>query len=367
MTDSPLIIDVAGTALTADDRRRLQHPLVGGCIYFSRNFESRAQITALSAEIRALRPDLLIAVDHEGGRVQRFRTDGFTVLPSMRALGTLWQSGGDGPQRALNAAAALGQVLAAELRACGIGFSFAPVLDLDHADAAAGDAPASRSAVIGNRSVHRDPAVVAALARAVMHGLRDAGMAHCGKHFPGHGFAAADSHVAVPVDPRGMEDILADDAAPYRWLSASLAAVMPAHVVYPAVDARPAGFSRKWLQEVLRGRLAFTGAVISDDLSMEGARHLEGRLLTPAQAALQALQAGCDLALLCNQSLNGGAVLDEFLDAMAQAYARGELASSPEREARRRSLLPRGEALGWDALMADAAYRHARALLPATV
>ncbi|SIQ85864.1 beta-N-acetylhexosaminidase [Pseudacidovorax sp. RU35E] len=367
MTDSPLIIDVAGTALTADDRRRLQHPLVGGCIYFSRNFESRAQITALSAEIRALRPGLLIAVDHEGGRVQRFRTDGFTVLPSMRALGTLWQSGGDGPQRALNAAAALGQVLAAELRACGIGFSFAPVLDLDHADAAAGDAPASRSAVIGNRSFHRDPAVVAALARAVMHGLRDAGMAHCGKHFPGHGFAAADSHVAVPVDPRGLEDILADDAAPYRWLSASLAAVMPAHVVYPAVDARPAGFSRKWLQAVLRGRLGFTGAVISDDLSMEGARHLEGRLLTPAQAALQALQAGCDLALLCNQSLNGGAVLDEFLDGMAQAYARGDLAPSPEREARRRSLLPRGEALDWDALMADAGYRHVRALLPATV
>ncbi|RDI25941.1 beta-N-acetylhexosaminidase [Pseudacidovorax intermedius] len=367
MTDSPLIIDVAGTALTADDRRRLQHPLVGGCIYFSRNFESRAQITALSAEIQALRPDLLIAVDHEGGRVQRFRTDGFTALPSMRSLGMQWQSGGDGPQRALNAAVALGQVLAAELRACGIGFSFAPVLDLDHADAAAGDAPASRSAVIGNRSFHRDPAVVAALARAVMHGLRDAGMAHCGKHFPGHGFAAADSHVAVPVDPRGLEEILADDAAPYRWLSASLAAVMPAHVVYPAVDARPAGFSSRWLQEVLRQRLGFTGAVISDDLSMEGARHLEGRLLTPAQAALQALKAGCDLALLCNQSLNGGAVLDEFLDAMTQARASGELAPSPEREARRRALLPRGEALGWDALMADPAYRHARALLPATV
>ncbi len=365
MTDSPLIIDVAGTALTADDRRRLQHPLVGGCIYFSRNFESRAQITALSAEIRSLRPDLLIAVDHEGGRVQRFRTDGFTHLPSMRTLGALWQSAADGPPRAMNAAAALGQVLAAELRACGIGFSFAPVLDLDHADAGAGDAPASRSAVIGNRSFHRDPAVVAALARAVMHGLRDAGMAHCGKHFPGHGFAAADSHVAVPVDPRGLEEILADDAAPYAWLSASLAAVMPAHVVYPAVDARPAGFSRRWLQEVLRGRLGFTGAVISDDLSMEGARHLEGRLLTPAQAALQALQAGCDLALLCNQSLNGGAVLDEFLDAMDAARARGELPPSAERERRRRALLPRGEALDWAALMADPAYGHARALLPA--
>ncbi|WP_295542570.1 beta-N-acetylhexosaminidase [uncultured Pseudacidovorax sp.] len=365
MTDSPLIIDVAGTALTADDRRRLQHPLVGGCIYFSRNFESRAQITALSAEIRSLRPDLLIAVDHEGGRVQRFRTDGFTHLPSMRTLGALWQSAADGPPRAMNAAAALGQVLAAELRACGIGFSFAPVLDLDHADAGAGDAPASRSAVIGNRSFHRDPAVVAALARAVMHGLRDAGMAHCGKHFPGHGFAAADSHVAVPVDPRGLEEILADDAAPYAWLSASLAAVMPAHVVYPAVDARPAGFSRRWLQEVLRGRLGFTGAVISDDLSMEGARHLEGRLLTPAQAALQALQAGCDLALLCNQSLNGGAVLDEFLGAMDAARARGELPPSAERERRRRALLPRGEALDWAALMADAAYDHARALLPA--
>ena len=239
----PLIIDVAGTELTAADRRRLADPLVGGVIHFARNWQDRAQMTALNAEIKAIRPDLLICVDHEGGRVQRFRTDGFTRLPSMRALGELWMQRRRCARRRRRRPA--GYVLASELRACGVDFSFAPVLDLDYGE----------SSVIGDRSFHRDPRVVALLAKSVMHGLLQAGMANCGKHFPGHGFVKADSHVAIPVDRRSLKAILADDARPYDWLAGTLAAVMPAHVIYPKVDARPAGFSPKWLQEILRGRL----------------------------------------------------------------------------------------------------------------
>ena len=244
---SPLLIDIAGTELTTDDRRRLSHPLVGGLILFTRNWQSRAQLTALTASIHRLRRDLLICVDHEGGRVQRFRTDGFTHLPPMRALGDLWMQDA---MRAQDAATACGYVLAAELRACGVDFSFTPVLDLDYGE----------SSVIGDRSFHRDPRVVALLAKSLMHGLLQAGMAGCGKHFPGHGFVKADSHVAIPVDRRSLKAILADDAQPFRWLANTLGAVMPAHVIYAKVDARPAGFSTKWLQDVLRTRLAFDGA-----------------------------------------------------------------------------------------------------------
>jgi beta-N-acetylhexosaminidase len=241
ITHAPLVIDIAGTALTANDRRRLAHPLVGGLIYFGRNWQSRAQIAALSAEIKAVRPDVLICVDHEGGRVQRFRTDGFTHLPPMRTFGELWMDDrddclGSGALRAMDAASAAGHVLAAELRACGIDFSFAPVLDLDYGE----------SGVIGNRAFHRDPRVVAALAKSLAHGLLRAGMQHCGKHFPGHGWVKADSHTAIPVDERGLEAILAEDVAPYAWLGATLSAVMPAHVIYPQVDRLPAGFSPRW-------------------------------------------------------------------------------------------------------------------------
>ncbi|MCS4509485.1 beta-N-acetylhexosaminidase [Xylophilus ampelinus] len=357
---APLIIDIAGTVLTADDRRRLADPLVGGLIYFSRNWESRAQITALSAEIKAVRPDLLVCIDHEGGRVQRFRQDGFTHLPPMRALGEVWMhdgrgAAGSGAMRALNAATAAGHVLAAELRACGIDFSFAPVLDLDH----------GASGVIGDRAFHRDARVVAALAQALAHGMLRAGMAHCGKHFPGHGKVRADSHTDIPVDHRSLETLLADDAAPYAWLSASLAAVMPAHVIYSKVDARPAGFSRVWLQDVLRARLSFHGAVFSDDLSMEGARRIEGRLVRHAEAALAALGAGCDLALLCNQSLGDGAGVEALIDGVRQALHDGTATASAASEARRRALLPPGPAPGWDALQQQPAYRHARGLLAA--
>ena len=355
MTDStlhaPLIIDVAGTELNAADRRRLADPLVGGVIHFARSWLDRAQMCALNAEIKAIRPDILICVDHEGGRVQRFRTDGFTRLPSMRILGELWMQDA---LRATQVAVACGYVLAAELRACGVDFSFAPVLDLDYGE----------SSVIGDRSFHRDPRVVAVLARSLMHGMLQAGMANCGKHFPGHGFVKADSHVAIPVDRRSLKAILADDAKPYDWLVGSLAAVMPAHVIYPKVDARPAGFSSKWLQEILRGKLGFDGAVFSDDLSMEAARQIDGESLSYVDAALAALNAGCDLALLCNQSMGDGAVLDELLDGFAAAARSERWKSNLASETRRKSLLPKSPAVGWDELMLSTAYRCAVGMLP---
>ncbi|MFT3814109.1 MAG: beta-N-acetylhexosaminidase [Acidovorax sp.] len=352
MTDhSPLIIDVAGTELTAVDRRRLAHPLVGGVILFARNWQDRAQLLQLASAIKAVRDDLLICVDHEGGRVQRFRTDGFTHLPPMRALGELWMK--DALQ-ATNAATACGYVLGSELRACGVDFSFTPVLDLDYGE----------SSVIGDRAFHRDPRVAALLAKSLMHGLLQAGMANCGKHFPGHGFVQADSHTDVPVDKRGLKAILADDAAPYPWLCTTLASVMPAHVIYPRVDKRPAGFSRKWLQDILRGRLRFGGAIFSDDLSMEGARRLDGQLLSYTDAALAALDAGCDLALLCNQSLGEGRALDELLDGMSAARQAGRWHPQPRSEERRRALLPETLPLPWDELMVHPAYMQALDWLP---
>ncbi len=339
---SPLILDVAGPALDANDRRRLRHPLVGGVILFSRNWHDRAQLGALCAQIKAVRPGLLIAVDHEGGRVQRFRSDGFTTLPAMRELGEHWMADAPG---AMRRAAACGFVLAAELRACGVDFSFAPVLDLDW----------KRSAVIGDRAFHADARVVAVLAQSLMFGMARAGMAHCAKHFPGHGYAGADTHVAIAEDDRDLAAILAADAAPYRWLAPGLRAVMPAHVVYPAIDSRPAGFSATWLRGVLRERIGFTGAIISDDLGMAAARS-GGQTL--AQAAVDGLNAGCDLMLVCNQSpLDRGRPLDDLLDALAAAISRGECTTDPDSAARRLDLL--GGAPGcadWDALMRSDRY-----------
>lgn len=350
---APVIIDVAGLELTADDRRRLAHPLVGGMILFGRNWQDREQLAALCAQVKELRADLLVAVDHEGGRVQRFRTDGFTHLPPMRRLGELWMQDA---LAATDAATAAGYVLGAELRACGVDFSFTPVLDLDWGE----------SGVIGDRAFHRDPRVATLLAKSVMHGLLEAGMANCGKHFPGHGFVTADSHVDIPVDKRSLKAILADDAAPYGWLSTSLTSVMPAHVVYPKIDKRPAGFSRKWLQDILRGRLHFTGAVFSDDLSMAGARQIEGRDVTYTEAAVVALQAGCDMVLLCNESVNspGGRSIDDMLDGLAQAQSRGEWQLSEASEQRRLALLPQAPAASWDALMTEPRYMRALQLLP---
>jgi len=356
---APVVLDIAGTTLNADDRRRLRHPLVGGLILFARNWQDRRQLTELCAAINDERDDLLVCVDHEGGRVQRFRGDGFTHLPPMREFGRLWLrdakgAPGSGAMRATAAATAAGYVLGAELRACGVDFSFTPVLDLDH----------GTSGVIGDRAFGRDPRVVGLLAKSLMHGLLRAGMANCGKHFPGHGYVAADSHVDMPVDRRSLKAILADDARPYEWLSSSLSSVMPAHVVYPKVDSRPAGFSSRWLRDILRGRLAFDGAIFSDDLSMAGARRIDGREVSAAQAAVLALRAGCDLVLLCNQSLHGGSAVDELLDGLGESLQRGGWACDADSEARRLALLPRTPPLPWDELMHQGDYRHALDLLP---
>ncbi len=348
---APVVLDIAGTTLTADDRRRIAHPLTGGLILFARNWVNRLQLTELVAEMKALRPDLLVCVDHEGGRVQRFRSDGFTHLPPMRVLGELWMRD---PLAATDAATACGHVLAAELRACGVDLSFTPVLDLDHGG----------SSVIGDRAFHRDARVATLLAKSLMHGLLRAGMANCGKHYPGHGFVKADSHTEIPIDRRSLKAILADDARPYEWLSSSLTAVMPAHVVYPKVDHLPAGFSERWLKDVLRGRLGFTGAVFSDDLSMAGARVVDGAQLTYAEAATLALEAGCDLVLLCNQSIDGGAAVDALLEGLAEAATQDRWHPDPGAEERRLALLPAAPPTDWDTLMHDAAYQHALERLP---
>lgn len=283
-TLGPAMVDVQGTVLTAEEREFLAHPLVGGVILFARNFDSPRQLRQLTADIRSVRsPSLLIAVDHEGGRVQRFR-EGFTVIPAMRRLGLLHEADRD---RAREAARATGCIIAHELLAHGLDFSFAPVLDVDFGG----------SSVIGDRAFSGDPEVIAELAGALVAGMAEAGMASIGKHFPGHGYARADSHVEVPVDSRALAEIEAADLLPYkRLIGRGLGAVMPAHVVYPQVDRLPAGFSRRWLKDVLRGTLGFQGMIFSDDLSMEGASVAGGI----AERARAAMDAGCDMVLVCN-------------------------------------------------------------------
>jgi beta-N-acetylhexosaminidase len=272
-----LMLDIQGTWLTAEDRRILRQPEVGGLILFARNIEDPRQVRELCAAIRAVRPDLLLAVDQEGGRVQRLR-NGFVRLPAMRALAT--------NEDAEQLAEHCGWLMATEVLAVGLDLSFAPVLDLDH----------QRSAVVGSRSFEGDAELATRLAGAFIRGMDAAGMAATGKHFPGHGWAEADSHVAIPVDERSLDQIRAKDLIPFQRLSRQLAAVMPAHVIYPQVDAGPAGFSRRWLQEILRGELGFDGVIFSDDLSMAGA-HVVGDAASRIEAALNA---GCDMGLVCN-------------------------------------------------------------------
>ncbi|MDH5539946.1 MAG: beta-N-acetylhexosaminidase [Rhizobacter sp.] len=356
---APVVLDIAGFTLNSQDRRRLRHPLTGGLILFARNWQSRQQLTDLCSEIKSIRADLLICVDHEGGRVQRFCSDGFTHLPPMRRLGEMWmqdgrRGAGAGALAATDAATAAGRVLGAELRACGVDLSFTPVLDLDHGG----------SNVIGDRAFHRDPRVVTLLAKSLMHGLLLAGMHNCGKHFPGHGFVKADSHFEIPVDGRTLKALLADDARPYEWLVSCLSSVMPAHVIYPKVDVHPAGFSPRWLKEILRQQLGFAGAVFSDDLSMAGARRVGGVEVSYAEAAEVALNAGCDMVLLCNQSVDGGAAVDSLLDGLVDSQARGHWQSDPDSEERRRSLLPQTAPFGWDNLMHQSGYQLALERLP---
>ncbi len=292
----PVMLDVLGKTLTPEDEARLCHPLVGGVILFARNYESPGQLAQLTAAIHALRtPPLLIAVDHEGGRVQRFR-EGFARIPAMRELGRIWDAH---PQRARHLAQQAGYVLAAELRACGIDFSFTPVLDVDY----------GQSSVIGDRAFHSDPQAIGELAHSLLLGLRQGGMHSVGKHFPGHGYVQADSHLDIPVDEREFVDIELCDLVPFRQMvNYGLTAVMPAHVIYPRVDSQPAGFSPVWLKRILREQLGFEGCIFSDDLSMEGAT-VAGGIVQRAEAALNA---GCDMVLVCNKP----ELADELLDGL---------------------------------------------------
>ncbi|MEW6446241.1 MAG: beta-N-acetylhexosaminidase [Pseudomonadota bacterium] len=288
----PVMIDLAGLMPTPEELQRLRHPHVGGLILFARNYESPRQLQALIGAVRAARADILIAVDHEGGRVQRFR-DGFTRIPPAAHLGEMFDAD---PVRALEVARDWAWLLAAELRCFDIDLSFAPVLDLG--------GPLSR--VIGDRALHSQPEAIAALGEAWMIGMREAGMAAVGKHYPGHGSVAEDSHVEFPVDPRPLEAIEALDLIPFRHLvGAGLPAMMMAHVIYPATDARPAGFSPVWTRDILRRRHGFQGVIFTDDLSMAAA----ATVADPVERARMALEAGCDMLLVCNRPSEAEVVL----------------------------------------------------------
>ncbi len=326
----PLMIDIAGTRLSDLDRERLTHPLVGGVILFTRNYQSPGQLEALTRDIHALRSPLLIAVDHEGGRVQRFR-EGFTRLPSMATLGRLWDQQ---PAPALEAARQVGYVLAAELRARGVDYSFTPVLDLDYGP----------SRVIGDRAFHRLPEAVIALAGALTEGLRDGGMASCGKHFPGHGYVIPDSHVELPVDDRSLEAIQ-EDLRPYRGLT--LDAVMAAHVIYECVDCNTAVFSNKWI-DYLRNNLRFDGVVFTDDLSMKGAG-VVGGMLNRVDAAYRA---GCDMLLVCNAP-----------ESVAEVLAEWHPEIDPARGKRVEALVPASAAADWHALQSSPRYVAAQEII----
>lgn len=331
MTLGPLMVDIAGQALTPEDREVLRHPLVGSVILFTRNYADPAQLAALVASIRAVRsPPLLVAVDHEGGRVQRFR-QGFSVLPPMRRVGQEYDLDA---RQGVAMARALSWLMAAELRAVGIDFSFAPCVDLDH----------GVSEIIGDRSFHSDAEVVAKLAMAAVAGMREAGMAATAKHFPGHGAVVADSHLALPVDRRELVH-LAADIKPYRRLIPNdLAGVMMAHVLFPAVDRVPASFSRRWVTQILRGDLNFRGVVFADDLTMEGASAVGG-IVERAEAALDA---GCDVLPVCNRRESVLALLDGL-----------RTVPGPASQARIRLMRGR-EAPGREALMASTRWRQCR-------
>jgi len=333
-----VMLDVAGKVLTDEDRARLLHPSVGAVILFARNYESPDQVSALTAEIRALRePQLLIGVDQEGGRVQRFRA-GYTMIPPMAELGRQWDVDRVGARKRAQAA---GFLIAAELTASGVDFSFTPVLDLNF----------GRSGVIGDRAFHADPQVVADLAGELISGLARRGVSCVGKHFPGHGYAHEDSHVAFPVDPRSLDEIRASDLVPYRQLAPILSGVMPAHVVYPHVDPNPAGFSRFWLQTVLRGELGFDGVIFTDDLSMEGAS-LAGGIIARAEAALIA---GCDMVVVCNKPASA----DELLAGLRVAH-------DARRDARLAQLRAKAAYPSLAAARADALYAIAQRELSGT-
>ncbi|HHI93626.1 MAG TPA: beta-N-acetylhexosaminidase [Gammaproteobacteria bacterium] len=314
MSLGPVMLDLAGLEISAEEHEILLHPLVGGVILFTRNYESPGQLQQLVADIHRLRdPHLLVAVDHEGGRVQRFR-HGFTELPPARVFGKIFN---DDKKHAKYLAETCGWLMAAELRAVGIDFSFSPVLDLDF----------GVSTVIGDRAFHRNPEAVGELAISWMLGMRRAGMVATGKHFPGHGAVVPDSHIDMPVDERSFEDIYAEDVKPFgRLVRGGLGGIMPAHVIYAAVDAKPACFSSYWLKVVLRERLGFQGVIFSDDLTMRGA-HVMGDIVERGQAARAA---GCDMLLVCNHPDEATKLLDN-LDENDDPVAHVRLARLHER------------------------------------
>ena len=278
----PLMLDLNGLSLTEEERGLLQKPVVGGVIFFARNFESRQQLQALVCEIRAIRPELLICVDQEGGRVQRFQ-QGFTRIPSMQVLGDRLAANEPGAEQLLRDC---GWLMASEILSCGIDFSFAPVLDIDR----------DQCEVIADRSFSSDPQLAAKAARHFIAGMHEAGMAATGKHFPGHGGVRADSHLETPYDNRSLKEVRARDMKPFVTLSNDLDAVMPAHIIFPNINDQAVGFSEFWLQKILRLELGFNGVIFSDDLSMKGADVAGGY----GDKARCALQAGCDMVLVCN-------------------------------------------------------------------
>lgn len=306
LTMGPLMLDLEGLVVHPSEVAKLKHPCTGGVILFSRNYDSPEQVTSLVTEIRSIRgAEFLIAVDQEGGRVQRF-LDGFTRLPPACRYAEV---DADGYLQSIKVAEASGWLMASELLSVGVDFSFAPVLDVD----------CGISSVIGDRSFSRDPEVVAQMASAFRKGMRRAGMAAIGKHFPGHGSVAADSHLDLPLDDRELSVILAGDVLPFKQLiDEGLEGVMPAHVVYSAVDSKPAGFSEYWIKDVLRKQLGFHGAVFSDDLSMAGAEFAGGFV---ARAQL-ALRAGCDMVLVCNRPEQAEQLLDKLPSATTESTQR---------------------------------------------
>jgi len=325
------VVDVLGPVLTDEDCERIRHPAAGAVILFARNYENPDQLAALTADIERQRdPALPVCVDHEGGRVQRFK-EGFTAIPPMRTLGRQWDRD---REKGRELATSIGYIIASELGAHGVDFSFAPVLDLDYGG----------SSVIGDRALHFDPSAVGALGACLVKGLAQGGVGAVGKHFPGHGYAEADSHVAVPRDERTFKEIARKDIVPYKTvIEAGLAGVMPAHVIYPQVDAEPAGYSKHWLQQVLRGQLGFGGIIFSDDLSMEGAAVAGG----PPERARAAIAAGCDMVLLCNNPAG--------LDALLQSLADVPLVNQPGLERMRKQ--------GGRDLRKSVAYREAQETL----
>lgn len=330
----PVVCDIAGLTLTQDDVRRISHRLVGMVILFSRNYENPTQLKALCDAIHAVKPEVLISVDHEGGRVQRFR-QGFTEIPAMSTYGKAYLKN---QNAALRAAESAGYVLASELRSLGVDFTFAPVLDLDW----------GRSAIIGERSFGAAPETVAAVAGAVIQGFKRAGMANCGKHFPGHGYAEADSHVALPVDDRAAQRIIDMDCRPYRLLGDDLTSLMTAHVAYPMLDNAVATFSKKLVTEILRDRFGFKGLVFSDDLSMKGAMGA-GSIVERSQ---KALAAGCDMLIVCNAP--------ETVDELLRGLTWTESEVFKQRAGR---LKPTGTFMSRDALLCDGTYLRAKEIM----